>query len=105
MLLEVWFFRVPRFFSLPYLVRSFSIQLNDYPVFLTEFYGQCLILPDSLPLGESILQPVVEDFSYIVNHAVEQPLDVGLDLPSYGKTIHGLPGTDVRKNRLGMAIR
>jgi hypothetical protein len=39
MILEVWFLRVPGFFSLPYLVRSISIQLNDYAVFLTEFYG------------------------------------------------------------------
>ena len=49
MILEVWFLRVPRFFSLPYLVRSISIQLNDYAAFLTEFYGQCLVLPDSFP--------------------------------------------------------
>ena len=42
------------------------------------------------PLSVCILQTVSEDFSYIVHHAVEQPLDIDLDLPPKGETIHGL---------------
>jgi len=52
-------------------------------------------------LAKCILESKVEDFSYIVNHAVEQPLDVNLDLPSQGKPIHGFTDTNVRKCRFG----
>ena len=42
-----------------------------------------------------------QDLSYIVNHAVQDPLDIGLDSSSKRKSVQSLPVLDIRKNRLG----
>ena len=43
---------------------------------------------------------VVEDLAYVVNHAVEHPLDVHLDPASQSKPIHAFMGFNVRKHWL-----
>ena len=43
---------------------------------------------------------VVSDFPYIVNYAIEQPLDIYLDLSPQSKAIQALVCPDVSKDRL-----
>src|SRR5512136_1505926 len=57
------------------------------------------IFPLSPLLSEGILGSPGEKFPYIVDHAVEQPLDVNLNPPPEGKLIHYLMNTDVGKYR------
>ena len=53
--------------------------------------------PHLAPLGEA----VVYYFAYIVNYAIEQPLDVYFNLASQGKAIQALVCPDVGKDRFG----
>ncbi len=49
----------------------------------------------------SLCKTESQDLSYIVNHAVQDPLDIDLDSSSKRKSIQALPVLDIRKNRLG----
>lgn len=50
-------------------------------------------------LSECILGPLGQKFPYVVNQAVQVPLNGDLDLPPQGKPIHYLTDTNVRKYR------
>ncbi len=43
----------------------------------------------------------MQDLSYVVNHTVQDPLDIDLDSSPKRKSVQALPVLDIRKNRLG----
>ena len=51
-------------------------------------------------LQAHLCEAVFHNLSYIVNHAIEQPLDIYFDLTSKSKTIHPLVCPYVGKDRL-----
>ena len=66
------------------------------------FYGRSQH-QGSLALGHSFVLRKTEilDLSYIVNHAVQGPLDINLDFPPEGKPVQPLPSLQIRKHGLG----
>jgi hypothetical protein len=54
-------------------------------------------LPPYFRLGEAI----IGDLLYIVNHAVQEPLDIYFDFFSEGKPVQALVSSDVGKDRFG----
>ena len=49
----------------------------------------------------SLCKTESQDLSYVVNHAVQDPLDIDLDSSSKRKSVQALPVLDICKNRLG----
>ena len=49
----------------------------------------------------SLCKTESQDLSYVVNHAVQDPLDIDLDSSSKRKAAQPLPILNIRKNRLG----
>ena len=47
-----------------------------------------------------MIYAVLEDLAYVVNHAIEHPLDVHLDPAPQSKPIHAFMDFNVRKHRL-----
>ena len=47
-----------------------------------------------------ITVPMIGQFLDVMHHAIQQPLDIHLDLPAQGEPIHPLLSPDVGKHRL-----
>ncbi len=73
--LQSGFFRKTCFFSLSYGVRSNSVGNPSVSDLFSPF----------LLLSEGIIGSMGENFPYVMDHTVEQPLDVNLNPPPEGQ--------------------
>ena len=78
------------------LNRAFQLYLCSGNVFVLSVFTQ-----DPLLLLAHLGIAVVGDLPYVVNHAVEQPLDIYFDLAPQSKAIEAFVRSDVGKDRLG----
>lgn len=54
-----------------------------------------------LPLYFRLGEAIICDLLYIVNHAVQEPLDIDFDFSSEGKSVQALVGSDIGKYGFG----
>ena len=59
-------------------LANFSQLLWVFPYVVTQHPSPSFVL---------LCKAIIEDFFDVVNHAIEQPLDIHLELPSQSKTI------------------
>ncbi len=53
----------------------------------------------SSPLFDLLCKPIIEDLFHVVNHAIQQPLDIDLGFSPEGESVQSLVSLDIGKNR------
>ena len=81
------------------------LSFLDKGIFVVAYFWQTVIVLPPGILGSnpspSLCETEIQDLSYVVNHAVKDPLDIDLDFSSKRKSVQALAVLDIRKNRLG----
>jgi hypothetical protein len=86
-------FWIGRVFESGYFLGGVSL----YQFFLEVYFPFNSLLPPYFRLGEAIIC----DLLYIVNHAIQEPLDIYFGFSPEGKPVQALLGSDVGKDGFG----